>query len=141
MFATRVLTPSHRHPKAMTTERAIRGGGLGSRLLEALETRFELFGFELGEERDRLLATIVAALVAVVFLFAGLLSLNVVLVLAFWEQRLLVSAVMAVTYLGVGIGLSLTARNRVRNAPQPFTSTLDELRKDADAFRSGGGSS
>ncbi len=123
----------------MTSERAARGSGLGNRLLEALETRFDLFGFELGEERDRLLATIIAALVAVVFLFAGLLSLNVVLVLAFWEQRLLVSVIMAVVYLGLGAGLGLTARSRIRNAPQPFTSTLDELRKDAEAFRSGGG--
>jgi len=125
----------------MTPERVARGGGLGNRLLEGLETRFELFGFELGEERDRLLATIVAALVAVVFLFAGLLSLNVVLVMAFWEQRLLVSLIMAVVYLGLGIGLGLTARSRIRNAPQPFTSTLEELRKDAEAFRSTGGSS
>ncbi len=125
----------------MTPERVARGGGLGNRFLEALETRFELFGFELGEERDRLLATIVAALVAVVFLFAGLLSLNVVLVMAFWEQRLLVSLIMAVVYLALGIGLGLTARSRVRNAPQPFTSTLEELRKDAEAFRSSGGSS
>jgi len=125
----------------MPAERAARGGGLGNRLLEALETRFELFGFELGEERDRLLATIVAALVAVVFLFAGLLSLNIVLVLAFWEQRVVVSVIMAVVYLGLGIGLGLTARSRVRNAPQPFTSTLDELRRDAETFRSGGGSS
>ncbi len=121
----------------MTTERSPRSG-LGNRLLEALETRFELFGFELSEERDRMLATLVAALVAVVFLFAGLLSLNIVLVLAFWEQRLLVCVVLAVAYLGVGVGLGLAARSRVRNAAPPFAATLDELRKDAEAFRSRG---
>ena len=74
-----------------------------------------------------------------VLLFAGLLSLNVVLVMAFWEQRLLVSLILAVVYLGGAIGLGLAANSRIRNAPQPFASTLDELRKDAAAFRSGGG--
>ena len=123
----------------MTTERTPRGGGLGNRLLEAVETRVDLFGFELAEERDRMLVTIVAALVAVVLLFAGLLSLNVVLVMAFWEQRLLVSVILAVVYLGGALGLGLMAANRMSNAQQPFESTLEELRKDAAAFRSSGG--
>ncbi len=122
----------------MTTERAGRSG-LGGRLLEGLEARLALFGFELGEERDRLLATLVTVLVAVVLLFVGLLSLNILLVLVFWEQRVLVAGGLALVYLVLGGGLGLVARARLKNAPQPFATTLEELRKDADSFPGAGG--
>ena len=72
-------------------------GRFSSHLLEALHTRLELLGFELGEERNRVLGTIVAILLSGVFFTVGLLLLNFVLVIAFWEQRLLVSALVAAT--------------------------------------------
>ncbi len=117
----------------MTTETT--AGRFISRLFEAVETRLELFGFELGEERDRLLSTLVVVVVAGVFFFVGLLALNIVLVLAFWPQRLLVAALLAATYLLIGVGLGLSARNRLRTAPPPFADTIEELRKDAETFR------
>jgi uncharacterized membrane protein YqjE len=123
----------------MATERDGRQG-IGGRLVEGLEARLALFGFELGEERDRVLATLVFALVAVVLLFVGLLSLNVFVVLLFWEQRIPVAGGITALYLVVGISLALAARGRLRDAPQPFEATLGELRRDAEAFRQSGGS-
>lgn len=122
----------------MTSERSERTG-LGGRLIEGLEARIALLGFELGEERDRFLATVVTALVAVVLLFVGLLVVNALLVLLFWEQRVAVAGVLALLYVGAAVALGLTARSRLRNAPQPFAATLEELSKDADAFRHSGG--
>jgi uncharacterized membrane protein YqjE len=112
-------------------------GRFSAHLLEALQTRLELLGFELGEERNRVLGTIAAILLAGVFFSVGLLLLNFVLIIAFWEQRLLVSALVAGAYLVVGAVLALVARNRVVNADPPFEATVAELKKDADAFRGG----
>jgi uncharacterized membrane protein YqjE len=120
----------------MATDRT--AGRFSARLVEAIHTRLELFGFEFGEERDRVLATLVLVMVAGVFVFVGLLAFNLALVLAFWEQRLLVAALLATGYLGVGLVLGVAAGNRLRDAPAPFASTIEELRKDADAFRRGG---
>ncbi len=110
-------------------------GRFGAHVLEALQTRVELLGFELGEERNRVLGSIVAILLAGVFFAVGLLLLNFVLVIAFWEKRLLVSALIAGTYLVLAAALALMARNRVVNAPPPLESTVAELKKDAEAFR------
>jgi len=122
----------------MTSDDAGRTGFSG-RLMEGIEARIALAGFEFGEERDRLVAAFVAVLVAVVLVFVGLLTLNVLLVLVFWEQRVLVTGLLTAGYLLTGLALVLSARSRIVNAPQPFAATLEELRKDAETFRSVGG--
>ena len=126
----------------MSSQEPRRGkAGLASRLLEGVEARLALLGFELGEERDRFLASIVGAIVAAILVFVGLLTANFLLVLMFWDQRILVAGCLVAGYLLGGLALAATIRARLRDAPQPFAATLDELRKDADACRDLGGSS
>lgn len=108
---------------------------IGSRLLEALQYRLELFGLELSEEKLRILGALVAAGVATVLLFVGLLCLNVLVALLFLDNLRTVFVVLSAVYLGGGALLAAIVWYRVKNGPQPFAATLEELRKDASTFR------
>ena len=118
----------------MNAERRSRAG-IGARLLEGVEARLALMRYVIVHVRARLLLTLVAVLVAAVLLLAGLASAHVLLVLVFWEQRVLVATLVTGVYLGVGVVVALLARSRLRNAPQPFATTLEELRRDAEELR------
>lgn len=111
-------------------------GQVGARLIEGLQLRLELAGLELGEEKDRLLAALIGALVATVLVFVGLLTLNILIAFLFWEQRVLVFSVLTAVYLGGGVLLGIGVRSRIKSAPRPFAATIEELRKDAGALRS-----
>ncbi len=106
-------------------------------LAEGLGQRVELFGIELSEERARLVGLLLGALAVAVLALLGLLSLNLLLVLAWWRARVRVVALLSVLYLGCALGLALWLRARLRSAPTPFAATIEELRADADALRGG----
>lgn len=57
--------------------------------------------------------------------------------MAFWEtHRLSVLAAFAVLYLAIGVGAALMVRNKLRNRPRLFSTTLSELGKDRDRLSS-----
>jgi uncharacterized membrane protein YqjE len=109
---------------------------IGSRLLDSLHHRLELFGIELTEEKERLLVALVGAIVAATSIFVGFLSLNALLAFLFWEQRVPLFAGLTLLYLGGGILLALVTKSRVVNGPAPFAATMEELQRDAKTFRS-----
>lgn len=101
-------------------------------LLAAVQTRIEIAVTELEEEREHLKALLIYSVLAVVILAMGLVALTVFLTLWLWQWF------GAFTLLGVGLILvgtslllALYIRHYERTRPRLFSTTLAELRKDA----------
>lgn len=109
----------------------------GSRLVDAAQHRLDLLGIEFSGELERLFGLMIGTAVTVSALFVGLMSLNVLLAMLFWEQRVMVFGVLTAIYLGGGLGLALWMRHGVRHGTPPFAATIEELRRDAASMRGG----
>lgn len=122
------------------TEGAATGGGLlGSaralaRTLIALsKTRLALFLNEIEEERLRIANQIVLIVVAGFCLVVGALLSVTFIVVLFWEtHRLLSLGILALAFLGTGIGLVTLFGARAKAKPKLFSASLGELAKDMD---------
>lgn len=98
-------------------------------------TRFELIGVEIAEERERLVALLITAVAAVfAFSFAALL-LTLMVVVLFWDNRLLALGACTLVYAGVGGWLMVRLRDQLASHPPLFAATIAELEKDRDALR------
>lgn len=108
---------------------------LGS-LVGLLQTRLELIGIELAEERERLIAVLFLGLIAVMFGMMALISLTALIAVAFWDTyRWQVLAGITAVY-GIGALIcALKARSGLHDAPIVFQSTLNEFEKDREMFR------
>lgn len=121
--------------KDAARDAASKASRFGSRVVDALEHRLELFGIELTEEKLRLLGLLVGSIVAALAMFVGFLTLNVLLAFLFWEQRVPLFGALTALYLGGGIVLALVIRSKVLGGPPPFAMTIEELKRDARMFR------
>jgi uncharacterized membrane protein YqjE len=92
-------------------------------VLEAVHLRLELIALELGEERERLGDLLLSALVVVFALFMLVLSVNVALLVIFWDTH------------RVGIAVALYHRSRRRRRARPFAATASVLADDERALR------
>jgi uncharacterized membrane protein YqjE len=109
---------------------------LGASLLALLGTRVELAAIELKEETERRKRLAVLALVAALFLGAGLLLLAFLLVVLFWDtHRLAAIAGVTLLYSAIGAWALLRFRAILRDSPPPFSATLDEFKRDLDMVR------
>ena len=109
---------------------------LGANLLELVRTRLELASIELQEGTQRLFGYLaLAAMAAVLGLFALALAVLFVLVL-FWDtHRLLAVGAMTVLFaLGCAFALA-RLRSRLASRKPLLGATLSELRKDAQLVR------
>ena len=96
-------------------------------LFEGLGQRFDLFSLELEEEKRRIFGVVFLAMVSAFSAFIAFLCLNLVVILLSWDgNRLLVVVLMAAFYLLLSAGVAVWLRHRIRNAPQPFSATLEE---------------
>jgi uncharacterized membrane protein YqjE len=112
------------------------GARLWAGLLEAVHLRFELIALELGTERRRLTGLVVSALVVVFALFMLLLSLNVLLLAAFWDTHRVTVALGACAFYAVlAAAAALFHRWRSRRAARPFSTTAAVLADDERALR------
>lgn len=106
---------------------------MASTLVEIVQTRIELASTELEEERARLQEIAVFGLIAAFFIGIGVVLATFFIVMAFWEtHRLEVLGISAGIYLLVGIVAVLVVRNKLKNKPPAFASTIAELQKDRD---------
>lgn len=104
---------------------------LASTLVAIVHTRLDLLSIDLEEDRAHFLSLLVLALAALFFLGVGFVLATILLVAAFWDMhRLLVLAVLAGTFLAVGIATWAFAINKARTKPRLFASSLLELAKD-----------
>jgi uncharacterized membrane protein YqjE len=122
------------------TEAPPKGGGLlGSAralahtLIALSKTRLEIFLNELEEERLRIASQIVLVVLAGFCLVVGsLLAVSFVVVL-FWDtHRLLTLGLLALAFIGSGIGLVMLFSARAAAKPKLFSVSLGELAKDLD---------
>ena len=104
-------------------------------LLALLQTRLELITTELSAEVQRAVRVLVLAFVALLFGALGFLMLAVTLLVAFWEgHRLLASALITITFLGIASVAVWQAWRAVSHGPRLLEATLEELRRDRDAL-------
>ncbi|MEN7430319.1 phage holin family protein [Chromobacterium sp. TRC.1.1.SA] len=110
-------------------------GGLASLFL----TRAELLALEAQELKDEIVGNLLQGMLGLVLLGCGLIAA----VLALWaltpqEWRIAVMAGLALLLCGGGIALLLGLRRRLRQQSAPFSTTLQEIRKDWTALGPGG---
>lgn len=107
----------------------------GSDLASLAGLRLELFGVELRELLDQWLRVCVTAVAATVFGCIALGFIAVLVTVAFWESHRL--AALAVFSAGFVFAAGWCARSlaiRLATAPEPFEATIEEFRKDREAF-------
>jgi uncharacterized membrane protein YqjE len=101
-----------------------------------LQTRLELVGIELAEEKDRLLAVLFLGLAAMMLACMALIALTALIAIAFWDTyRWQALAGITAVYAIAAIACALKARNDLRNAPMVFDATIAEFEKDREIFR------
>jgi uncharacterized membrane protein YqjE len=104
-------------------------------LLAVLYTRLDLATVELEDEAVRAIKLLVAGLVSILAL-AGAVFFGMFFILAlFWDNRLIVLAIIFGFYLIVGLILFFVARNMVLTRPKFLSQTLTELRRDVEGLR------
>lgn len=104
-----------------------------TRTLEALRTRLELIGLELADAQDRLMRRLLCGALALFLLMLGLFAALVWASLAWWENRLWLSGLVAVACLAGGTLLALVAARK--NRTQPFHDSVAELNEDIRALK------
>jgi uncharacterized membrane protein YqjE len=110
--------------------------GVLAALVEMGQTRLQLAATELEEERLRIADLLLLATAALFFLAIGLVLASLLLVLVFWDgPRVLVLALVSAGFLAVGIGLAANWRRKALAKPKLLATTVDELRRDAEALR------
>ena len=93
-------------------------------------TRLELLGNEIAIEKQRFLTLILLSQVLVFSLILGVIMLVALITLLFWDQRLLVVALMAMFFLGLAGYLYVAARRLLYPPESVFAGSLAELEED-----------
>jgi uncharacterized membrane protein YqjE len=105
-------------------------------LLGLLQARIELFGVELQEEKLRTASQLFWLGLAIAFALGGVLVAIGTLALYLWQIAGYPGLVgLVIATLAVAGAFIWIAYRQLQNAPKPFTSTLDEFRKDMECFR------
>ncbi|WP_066731684.1 phage holin family protein [Cupriavidus sp. D384] len=124
------MSESH-SPKFLESLRNLAGS-----VVSMLQTRLELASVELAEERERLMKVALLALFGLVFFSMALMTFTLLVAILFWETyRWQALGAIVLFYVICAAACLLVARNKVRNAPPLFESTLAELDKDREMLR------
>jgi len=100
------------------------------------QSRLELAGIELADERDRLLWIAGLGLLGAGSLAVAMVALTILIAVAFWDlARLPALIVITLVWLGLGLFLLWRCRALLRAAPAPMSLTLAELRRDLETLR------
>ena len=107
-----------------------------SSFFSILQTRLELIGIELAEEKDRLLMVLFMGLAAMMLATMALIALTALIAIAFWDTyRWQALAGITIVYAVAAIVCALRARSGLHNSPMIFEATLNEFEKDREIFR------
>ena len=107
---------------------------LVSSVVEAIQTRFELAAVEIEEQVHWAAELLVWTFVALAAAACGIVMLGFVVVVVFWEHRILASALVALAYLLTAGAALLVLRGKVRSRPRLFDASVHELAKDREAL-------
>jgi uncharacterized membrane protein YqjE len=101
-----------------------------------IKTRVEIISVEIEEQREWIEQLLLLAVGAAFCLSLGMILLTLFVVVLFWESHpLVVLGAFTILYLGGGIALWLTLRQKIRNKPRIFSTTSAELGKDYTALQ------
>jgi uncharacterized membrane protein YqjE len=101
-----------------------------------IKTRVEIISVEIEEQREWIEQLLLLAVGAAFCLSMGLILLTLFVVVLFWESHpLVVLGGFTILYLGGGIVLWLTLRQKIRSKPRIFSTTSAELGKDYTALQ------
>jgi uncharacterized membrane protein YqjE len=101
-----------------------------------IQTRLELIGIELAEEKERLLGVLFLGLAAMMLATMALIALTALVAIAFWDTwRWQALAGITIIYALAALVCALKARHGLRNAPMVFQATLEEFEKDREILR------
>lgn len=102
-------------------------------LLGLLQGHIALFAEELKEQQSHTLSLLVLTSLSLLFGLLLLIGLSAALLIAFWDShRLLVISALCVFYAVAMLSSLITLLLRVRNAPAPFSASLEELARDRE---------
>lgn len=105
----------------------------GSALLGLLQGHIALFAEELKEQQSHALSLLVLTSLSLFFGLLLIIGLSTAVLIAFWEShRLLVVSALCAFYAVGLLSASITLLQRVRNAPAPFSASLEELARDRE---------
>jgi uncharacterized membrane protein YqjE len=100
-------------------------------LLALVQTRGQLAGLELVEERERLIARLALLLGGVLLLVFAVLFAGLFVVVLFWDTHRLWAIVgVGVAFLVAGAVMLSRAKGIGSEGPAPFAATLAEFEKD-----------
>ncbi|VVE84645.1 phage holin family protein [Pandoraea sputorum] len=109
---------------------------LAGALLEMVQSRLELAGIELAEEKERWMGVACLGLAAMLFGVLALVSLTALMIVVFWDTyRLAAITGIFIVYFLLAGWCATRARDILRKAPMPFEATLAEFEKDRNALR------
>jgi uncharacterized membrane protein YqjE len=108
----------------------------GESLLALIRSRFELFAFELQEEKLRLISLLLWLGTAMTLGAAGLLIGMGTLAVWLWNSAGYAGLIMlTLAALVAAAGILLSIRRQIKSGPLPFAGTVAEFRKDSECLR------
>ena len=108
-------------------------------LLEIAHTRLELLGNEVEVARINITRQLVLSLAILLCVSIGLVLSTVGLVILFWEQRLVVTALAAGLAWASALYAYLLMRSSARHAAPLFNASLAELKEDLRQLKEAAG--
>lgn len=106
---------------------------LAGALLGLIHGHVALFSEEIREQQARTITLLILTGLSVLFGLLLIIGLSAALLIAFWDNhRFLVISLLCLVY---GAGLLVCAATliqRMRNAPAPFSASLEELARDRE---------
>jgi len=108
----------------------------GDSILGLAQNRFELFTVELQEEKLRAINLLIWLAAAVALGIAGVLVLVAVLALVLWEIAGYLGLVgLGLISLFAAVGILWSLHCRLQTSPTPFSTTIEEFKKDRECLR------
>ena len=109
---------------------------VGADLIALLHARAELATVEVEEEVLRYFTYLVMALASLFFLALAVILTVLLLVILFWDEQRIAVLIGTILFLaGCGIYIGTQIRARFRRKPQLLGNTLMELSRDIDALK------
>ena len=108
-------------------------------LLETAQTRLELLSNEVEVARITITRQVVLALALLFCVTMGLILSTIGLVVLFWEQRLLVTALAAGLAWAAAVYVFLSMRSTAKHAAPLFNATMAELQEDLRQLKAAAG--
>jgi uncharacterized membrane protein YqjE len=104
-------------------------------LVSMARTRLNLLAVELMQEKSRIWLLLVLTALALIFASMALLSLSLLVVVAFWEEhRLLAIGCLLAFHVAATIGTVIVLQRKAKMGSNLFADTLHELSKDSAAL-------